>query len=261
MSIIMSTHDINHLQSIKNVDKFVINQIFYIMKTILGKFWVIFLIPCLLSGQKMTVLENIGMNVALSVNFTGASGIDGSWIGLYKHDSNDGNYIYYDNINDKIVGEVAFSGEFEPGYYNFRMFRGNGYNRIAVSKTFLVRQGMILDSTFADNGFVRWNPLQNETKTNSAIAIEKLGDGSFIVAGEIKSGRKSSDGYEAVLLTLQKFKPNGIPDISFGNNGKVVFDAKSSFFQIYMGKVKAMTIAEDGKIIVGGDVAVYFTQK
>ena len=258
MRIIMSAHDTYPFQRIKNVNKFVINQILYIMKNIAGKFWVIFLIPCLLSGQKMIVDDNFGMNVPLTVMYYDASGVDDSWIGLYKKDADDGSYLQYSYINTNKSGTLSFSQEFETGYYNFRMFQGGGYNKIATSKTFLVRQGMIKDSEFGTYGYLSWNA-SDKKLYNSAIAIKKLNDGNFIIAGEVKSGRISSGGYEEVFINLTKIDGNGKLIPTFGIGGKVTIQAKSSYFNMYFLAVTALAIQGDGKILIGGNTAVYFS--
>lgn len=214
--------------------------------------------PVLMAGQSLSVQDYFGLSVPLTVYYDGAPGADGSWIGLYKSDAVDGAYIYYQYINTSTEGSVTFEAEFAPGYYNFRMFEGSGYNKVATSKAFLVRQGMVVDTDFGDNGFVTWNP-SSQNRYNSAKAARMLSDGSLIVAGEMKTGTTSSHGYEEVSITLMKLTPDGLPDNDFGDDGLVNQVVKSSFSQIYLSEVKALAIQDDGKIIVGGDVVVYFT--
>lgn len=214
-------------------------------------------LPGLMTGQNLSVQDYFGLNVPLTVYYDGAPGADGSWIGLYKSDAVDGAYIYYQYINTSTEGSVTFEAEFAPGYYNFRMFEGSGYNKVATSKAFLVRQGMVVDTDFGNNGFVTWNP-SSQNRYNSAKAARMLSDGSLIVAGEMKTGTTSSDGYEEVSITLMKLTPDGLPDNDFGDDGLVNQVVKSSFTQIYLGEVTALAIQDDGKVIVGGNVVVYF---
>ncbi len=86
-----------------------------------------------------------------------------------------------------------------------------------------------LDSSFGGTGIVMINNGINE---NFATSVEVQNDGKIVVCG-----LSGSD----ILLT--RFKTNGIPDSSFGNEGKVIYTNANSF---------SLAIQNDGKIIVGG---------
>jgi hypothetical protein len=51
----------------------------------------------------------------------------------------------------------------------------------------------------------------------------------------------------------------GVPDPSFGVDGRVVIPIKSSFYQVYPTALKAIALQEDGKIVLGGDFIVTYS--
>lgn len=202
-----------------------------------------------LSAQSLTVeYSKIGIRATIPVQFKDASGIDGSWIGLYREADLDGNYLSYININHLLNGEIVFNGLTTTGVYNFRLFQDGGYTKIATSNSFLVVQGMIIDSSFGKSGLFTWDASQN-TLFNGAKVIRLTNDGKLLVAGTSKTVRFSPNGDEDNDFLVCKLDQNGKLDPSFGNAGKL----KRSFDKVYLKEVKAMSIQDDGKIIIGGN--------
>jgi hypothetical protein len=119
--------------------------------------------------------STFGTLTPLTVYFSGASGIGGSWIGLYRADGPDGDYMTYQYINETVDGSLTFDGREETGLFNFRLFRGGGYDKIGTSSTFMIRQGMLLDLSFQDNGKLRKNFLGNSLD-DWAVAVRVTRD-------------------------------------------------------------------------------------
>ena len=135
-----------------------------------------------ISGQTLFVKNpKIGINTPIPVQFENSSGLAGSWIGFYRESEPDGNYISFQYINELKNGEVNFPGWKQAGIYNFRLFKDNGYAKIATSNSFLVVQGMIIDSSFGKEGSFHWDAsgagLGNEFKS---VRMDK--DGRLLFA-------------------------------------------------------------------------------
>lgn len=61
------------------------------------------------------------------------------WIGLYRVGTDDLQHITWQGTNDVELGSLTFVAPTEPGAYEFRMFVGWGYERVAISPRFDVR--------------------------------------------------------------------------------------------------------------------------
>lgn len=96
-----------------------------------------------------------------------------------------------------------------------------------------------LDTTFGVNGFA---PTDVQSVTAYSIAVQD--DGRILVAGA--GIRQEYFGYVSLLW---RFTSNGMPDSTFGVNGKVVFDV--STLNNYAAQV---TAASDGKILLSGGI-------
>jgi hypothetical protein len=72
------------------------------------------------------------------VNYSGASGVDGSWIGMYKPGTGDGSYLAFQYINKNTSGYLDFTAPSQEGNYEFRIFRGAGYTKIGTGGQFTV---------------------------------------------------------------------------------------------------------------------------
>ncbi len=210
------------------------------------------------TGQNVFVrYSKIGINTPIPVQFENSSGLSGSWIGFYRESEGDGNYISYQYINEQINGEISFAGWKQPGIYNFRLFRDNGYAKIATSNSFLVVQGMIIDSSFGLRGSFHWDVsgagLGNEVQT-----VRRTSDGKLFLAGDVANGKFSTNGAPTVDLFVIKLDKNGQLDQNFGQNGKVIISPKSSYYQLYPTYLKAMALQNDGKIVLAGDVIITY---
>ncbi|MBK9640263.1 MAG: hypothetical protein IPO72_02965 [Saprospiraceae bacterium] len=210
-------------------------------------------------AQSLTIkYSKVGLRALIPVEFKNASGVDGSWIGVYRESDPDGNYISYQYINNLTSGELTFPGFKSSGVYNFRLYRDGGYNKIATSASFLVVEGMVIDNSFGDNGIFKWDA-SGAKLANGAKAVRLTKDGQLIIAGDVKNGKVSTNGAETVDFTVVKLGVDGLLDPSFGMNGKVVISIKSSFYQVFPTSLKAMALQVDGKIILGGDFIVTYS--
>lgn len=69
----------------------------------------------------------------ITIRFSNGPGVDKSWIGLYKATAPDKRYLSYQYINLKNNGQLTFAAPNEAGQFNFRMFKGIHYMRVASS--------------------------------------------------------------------------------------------------------------------------------
>ena len=56
------------------------------------------------------------------------------WIGLYKLGTGDEAYLSWQYLNGREEGRLDFKAPDDPGYYTFRLFENNSYNRLAESE-------------------------------------------------------------------------------------------------------------------------------
>jgi|GEM_PF-2192578 len=102
---------------------------------------------------------NVTPGSNISVSYYGGSGLSGSWVGLFKAGAADSAYLAYQYINTSKSGTLNFTAPIESGTYEFRIFKDNGFVRLATSSQFTVAQGGItLNATSAKNGILlTWN--------------------------------------------------------------------------------------------------------
>ncbi|MFO7616011.1 MAG: hypothetical protein R6V75_02025 [Bacteroidales bacterium] len=187
-----------------------------------------------------------------------ASGIGGSWIGLYRADGTDGQYLTYQYINEKIDGTIVFDGREETGLFNFRLFRGGGYDKIATSGTFMIRQGALIDPTFLGTGAFHQDLSGNELD-DWASAIRIGANDQILVAGTARTGRTDDNGYQRNDALVVRLHSDGTPDESFGASGIARIDlSEGSYlgYSISYLESRALVIQESGKVIVGGNASV-----
>lgn len=96
-----------------------------------------------------------------------------------------------------------------------------------------------IDSTFGNNGAVSLQATNRDTRINDVLVQS---DGKITVVGECTTG---SD-YDGKFL-LARFTSTGIPDTSFGTNGRVIIEIGG-----YQGNGQSLTIQNDGKYLVAG---------
>ena len=75
---------------------------------------------------------------SLRIDFSGAPGNAGDWIGLYREGAEDRQYLTYQYTRGLRSGSLSFELPSEPGRYAFRLFENDGYDRLAVSSVFAV---------------------------------------------------------------------------------------------------------------------------
>jgi uncharacterized delta-60 repeat protein len=200
------------------------------------------------NSQTVTISSStFGTLCPITVSYAGASGVNGSWIGLYRADGGDGDYMTYQYINEILEGTLEFPGREETGLFNFRLFRGGGYDKIGTSSTFMIRQGMLLDASFKDGGVFRRDFLASALD-DWAVAVRITADDEIVVAGSAKTGIIDAGGYEQNDFTVTRFTSEGQLDPTFGDGGF----AHASFTTISAKEARAMVVQTDGKIIVGG---------
>ncbi|MBK8641673.1 MAG: delta-60 repeat domain-containing protein [Saprospiraceae bacterium] len=171
-------------------------------------------------AQSLTIkYSKVGLRALIPVEFKNASGVDGSWIGVYRESDPDGNYISYQYINNLTSGELTFPGFKSSGVYNFRLYRDGVIIRLQQVLLFLVVEGMVIDNSFGDNGIFKWDA-SGAKLANGAKAVRLTKDGQLIIAGDVKNGKVSTNGAETVDFTVVKLGVDGLLDPSFGMNGK-----------------------------------------
>lgn len=74
------------------------------------------------------------------LTYSGTSGFDGSWIGLYKTGAADNAYATFQYINKNKSGTLTFEAPYEPGTYEFRVYKDSGYRKIGQGGTFTVTE-------------------------------------------------------------------------------------------------------------------------
>lgn len=191
--------------------------------------------------------QNMATLVSISIVYDGASGAEGSWIGLYPVSAADQEYLTYQYIDFSVSGELTFEGRTETGYFNFRMFDGPGYEKIYTSEPFLIRQGMVYDASFQSNGIFREDFLLNDLD-DWAVDVKIAPEQKIVVAGAAKTGLTGSSGIDIVNIIVTRFNSDGQIDSLFGQNGRVI----TAIPGIQPWEVKALAVQPDGKIIVGG---------
>lgn len=100
-----------------------------------------------------------------------------------------------------------------------------------------------LDKRFAKNGKITTDFFRN-VDSISAVAIQP--DGRIVVAGFAQLGGK---GGTPRVFALARYRSDGSPDTSFGNNGALTTSFGGSF-----AAVSAIMVQPDGKIVVAGTV-------
>jgi hypothetical protein len=75
----------------------------------------------------------------VQVGFSGAPGNARDWLGLYRQEAGDRQYLTYQYVYGEERGMRAFTAPNEPGRYQFRLFANDGYTQVAQSTVFEVR--------------------------------------------------------------------------------------------------------------------------
>ena len=76
----------------------------------------------------------------VQVNYGGAPGLEGGWVGLYSTGSQDGDPISKKSLGETSNGSLAFSMPSASGTYEFRMFQDDSQASIARSESLEVKE-------------------------------------------------------------------------------------------------------------------------
>ncbi|HRI22218.1 MAG TPA: delta-60 repeat domain-containing protein, partial [Panacibacter sp.] len=102
----------------------------------------------------------------------------------------------------------------------------------------------ILDKGFGAGGIVKMKFITGYQMSGlNGIILQS--DGKIVVAGG------TYQQYD-IFMALARFESNGMPDLSFGNEGKVITDFKRN-----VSEAKAVLLQPDGKIVATGSVSDY----
>lgn len=101
------------------------------------------------------------------------------------------------------------------------------------SSTIIHAQNGSLDLTFGNGGKV----VTNFGYSSFARSVAIQADGKIVVAGDAKSANHNN-------IALVRYTTNGLPDITFGNGGKVITDIDTLALAV------SVAIQADGKILV-----------
>lgn len=96
-----------------------------------------------------------------------------------------------------------------------------------------------LDTSFSQDGITTLTYGKNHS--SKAMALSQQPDGKIVIAG--------SDFFSGYDFALVRLDTRGLPDNTFGTNGKV----SSNFGNINVDEAIGVAILPDGKILVGGD--------
>ncbi len=75
----------------------------------------------------------------VGVNYSGAPGLEGGWVGLYSAGSSDSDPISKKSLEGKSSGSLTFSMPSAAGTYEFRMFQDGSQASIAASESLEVK--------------------------------------------------------------------------------------------------------------------------
>lgn len=111
---------------------------------------------------------------------------------------------------------------------------------LLINTTFVFCQKkVILDTTFSKDGKIR-TKLDQRYASGEAVAVQP--DGKIIIGG-------TSDNFIKYHIALCRYTKEGIPDKSFGNNGKVIDSVPDG------GRITDMALQPDGQILVAGNAS------
>ena len=105
-----------------------------------------------------------------------------------------------------------------------------------------LNQNGSFDDTFDGDGKVVIDPAGLQEALFD-IAIQA--DGKIVMGGSVRAGQGFNDNF-----LLRRRNPDGSPDLSFGQAGRVQTNMTASSNQI-----RALLIQPDGKIVAGGSAA------
>ena len=157
----------------------------------------------------------------ITVTFSNASTNQRDWIGLYKKDASDRDYLTWQYTEGKKDGLLTFEVPSEPGEYNARFFINDGYTRSATSELFTVidQESPILSPSppigalSPENGLVLYLPLDNDAQDMSGSGKHGIPTSTQIVLGKIGKAY-DFNGIDSTVITPLDINPEKIPELS-----------------------------------------------
>jgi len=157
----------------------------------------------------------------ITVSFFNASTNERDWIGLYKKDASDRDYLTWQYTDGKKEGSLTFEVPSEPGEYDARFFINDGYTRLAISDPFTVidQESPILPpsppigSLSPETGMVLYLPFDNDSQDMSGSGNHGFSTSTKIVLG--KFGKAYDfNGIDSTVITPLDINPEKIPILS-----------------------------------------------
>ena len=175
----------------------------------------------------VAAVHSNGSNTDLLVmRFTASGSLDASF-GI-------GGTVTYDSGNTDVASAVALQPD---GKIVVAGSSSNGSKNVAFLARFSAEGA--LDTTFSDNGIVRYNSGAAGDDSGNAVAVQS--DNKIVVAGTAN----------AVEVLLLRYREDGTLDTSFSGNGVVMYDG----FADTADAGNAVALQPDGKIVVAGSSA------
>lgn len=136
----------------------------------------------------------------ISIKFSGFPGFQKDWIGIYKQNELNRNFITWKYTGGNEQGVVDFEVPIEPGRYEFRGFANDGYDRFVTSGTITVRSADITayNTDWSGTWRTNYNNLTLNISGNTVWGTYGDNDGKVegIVNGNIITGwwKRSNGG-------------------------------------------------------------------
>lgn len=155
------------------------------------------------------------------VTFSNTTMNQKDWIGLYKKDASDRDYLTWKYTEGKKEGSLTFDVPSEPGEYDARFFVNDGYTRLAVSEPFTVidRESPLLSSSPEigalppQSGLVLYLPLDKDSQDMSGLGNHGVPTSTQIVPGKIGQAY-DFNGIDSTVITPLDINPEKIPEMS-----------------------------------------------
>jgi uncharacterized delta-60 repeat protein len=157
---------------------------------------------------------------------------------------------YYGNIEFQADGKIlVFGSMYLNGYF---------------TSVFLIKRlnyDGSLDVSFGNNGYVTTNFSNAENFRNEIADLLVQPDGKIVAVGLTATEDTNSPDWDLdTSFALARYLPDGSPDLSFGNGGKVIVETHPRFFtSSNCGSVRygydvprQALLQSDGKIVVAG---------
>jgi hypothetical protein len=157
----------------------------------------------------------------LTITFSNATTNQRDWIGLYKKDASDRDYLTWQYTDGKKEGSPTFEAPSEPGEYDARFFINDGYTRLAISEPFTVviqeppvlSPSPLIGTLSPETGLVLYLPLDNDSQDMSGSGNHGVPTSTLIVPGKIGQAY-DFNGIDSTVITPLDINPEKIPEMS-----------------------------------------------